>query len=336
MIFGVGSIFIEQGVLTFQDLLQALFGIIFAAMGMGNSQGMAVDSAKADLSTRALFALIDRMPKIPTLARDNAAATTALAKRGAISFRGVKLSYPTRADAPPALDGVDLEIAAGSLVAIVGPSGSGKSSIVNLLERFYEPTAGAILLDGVDIRSIPLNELRSQLAWVQQEPTLFSENVGFNVGYPSIDATTVQATAPTPKLEAAARAVGAHDFVVAMPDGYKTRCGLRGGQLSGGQKQRLCIARALLRDAPVLLLDEATSALDNASEKLVQESIDALLSDKSRSKTAIVIAHRLSTVRDADLVVVLERGRVAEIGTWAELSAKGGAFSAMIALQGLR
>jgi ATP-binding cassette subfamily B (MDR/TAP) protein 1 len=185
--------------------------------------------------------------------------------------------------------------------------------------------------------SLQAHGVRSQLAWVQQEPSLFAESVGFNVGFPAVAPAGVGREAPTPALEAAARADGALDFISALPEGFATKCGTRGSQLSGGQKQRLCIARALARDAPIILLDEATSALDSASEALVQASIDALIADKAARRTVLVIAHRLSTVRNADVVVVLDKGRVAEVGAWDTLSRKeGGAFKAMLALQGLK
>jgi ABC-type multidrug transport system fused ATPase/permease subunit len=174
------------------------------------------------------------------------------------------------------------------------------------------------------------------MSWVQQEPTLFDSSVAYNVGFPNIGPNDADAKLPPDSLIEAVKACGADTFVDALPERYVTKCGSRGTQLSGGQKQRLCIARALLRDAPVLLLDEATSALDTVSEKLVQASIDALLADKSKKKTVSVIAHRLSTIRNADVVVVMDGGRVKEVGSYEDLSErKDSTFRAMLALQKL-
>jgi ABC-type multidrug transport system fused ATPase/permease subunit len=215
---------------------------------------------------------------------------------------------------------------------------------VSLLLRFYEPTEGEVTLDGAPLRALPLAWARAQMAWVQQEPSLFNSSIAYNIGFPgeALPQKGGEAQkAPAPPrlpLRAAAEASGAHGFVSALPLGYDTLCGTRGTQLSGGQKQRVCIARALLRDAPVLLLDEATSALDSESEAQVQASVDALIDAKAAGGggTVLVIAHRLSTVKRADLVVVLDKGRVVEQGTWAQLSEKkGGAFAAMLKLQGL-
>ncbi len=342
IIFGIGSIFIRQGVLTFPDLLTAMFGVMFAAMGAGNSGGLAVDAKKASLATRSLFALIDRKPLIGDGGAAPAAPTARA--RGELALSHVTLAYPGRVGALPALSDVSLTVPAGTFVALVGASGSGKSSIVSLLLRFYEPTAGEVTLDGAPLQTLPLAWARAQMAWVQQEPSLFNSSIAYNIGFPA-EAPPQKGggaeKAPAPPrepLRRAAEASGAHGFVSALPSGYDTQCGTRGTQLSGGQKQRVCIARALLRDAPVLLLDEATSALDSESEAQVQAAVDALIDAKAAGGggTVLVIAHRLSTVKRADLVVVLEKGRIAEQGTWAQLSEKkGGAFAAMLKLQGL-
>ena len=333
VIFAIGAIFIDQGLLNFQDLMQALFGVIFAAMGLGNSQGLMIDATKASLATVALFRIIDRKPLVPSLAKKDKTPLPTRAN-GAITFKDVSLSYPGRP--LPALTNVNLDIAAGSLVALVGSSGCGKTSLISLLERFYEPSSGSVCLDNVDLRELPIEYTRSQLSWVQQEPNLFDSSIAYNVGFPSIGPDERDAKVIPEALLAAVKACGADTFVDALPEKYATKCGSRGTQLSGGQKQRLCIARALLRDAPVLLLDEATSALDTVSEKLVQESIDALIADKSRQKTVIVIAHRLSTIRGADVVIVMESGKVKESGSFLELSEKkDSSFRAMLALQGL-
>ncbi|MEP6919323.1 MAG: ATP-binding cassette domain-containing protein, partial [Acidobacteriota bacterium] len=207
--------------------------------------------------------------------------------------------------------------------AIVGLSGAGKTTLVNLLPRFYDVTGGSILVDGTDIREVTLASLRSQVGIVTQETVLFDESIASNIAYGSPSASREE-------IEAAARAAHAHEFIVSLPAGYETRIGERGQRLSGGQKQRLAIARALLKNSPILILDEATSSLDSESELLVQDALHNLM----RNRTSFVIAHRLSTVRRADRIVVLERGRIVEIGCHDELLARpGGVYAKLYALQ---
>jgi len=197
------------------------------------------------------------------------------------------------------------------MIAIVGRSGAGKTTLVNLLPRFFDATTGAILVDGVDLRHVTLASLRRQIGIVTQETVLFDDTIAGNIAYGMPGATAQQ-------IEAAARAANAHDFIAAAPDGYKTTIGERGQRLSGGQRQRLAIARALLKNSPILILDEATSALDSESERLVQQALATLM----MNRTSFVIAHRLSTVRRADSIIVLERGRIVEIGRHDELVAR--------------
>jgi subfamily B ATP-binding cassette protein MsbA len=237
-----------------------------------------------------------------------------------IEFRGVDFGYAN--EERQVLRGINLIVPYGRMVALVGESGGGKSTLTKLLPRFHDPTSGAVLWDGVDLRDVKLASLRRNLALVTQETVLFNDTVRYNISYGWPDATDEQ-------ICDAARTALAHDFILDLPSGYDTIIGERGIFLSGGQRQRLAIARAVLTDAPVLVFDEATSALDAESEQLVQRAIANLV----RDRTTIVIAHRLSTVRRADMIVVMERGRIIEQGTHAELLARGGQYQRLYDLQ---
>ncbi len=264
---------------------------------------------------QSLFALLDLPPELDT-------GTHVLGRaRGELQFEAVSLVYPTQTQA--ALTQIDLRIPAGQTVALVGRSGSGKSSMLALLLRFYPPTAGQIRLDGVPLPELPLAELRRQIAWVSQPVSLFNASIAENIAYGELRNKS------RAEIEAAARAAHAWEFISQLPQGLDTQVGEDGVLFSGGQRQRLALARAFLKDAPILLLDEATSALDSESERLVQAALAQLM----HSRTTLVIAHRLSTIERAQRIVVLDQGQVVEQGSHADLLARNGAYAAFYRLQ---
>ncbi len=258
-----------------------------------------------------VFQLLDTMPTVSE-ARD---AIDVIDVEGRISMRGVRFAYRTGAEV---LCGIDLEIEAGESLAIVGPTGAGKTSLVNLVPRFYDPTAGSILLDGRDIREMTLPSLRAHFGIVLQDPFLFAGTLADNIRYGDPEATDED-------VRAAAGFAGATEFIERLSEGFDTLVGERGTSLSTGQRQLVAFARAIVSDPKVLILDEATSSVDTRTEQLIQTGLKNIL----RGRTSLIIAHRLSTIRDADRIIVLEQGRIAEQGTYAELLAAGGAFTAL-------
>jgi len=262
-----------------------------------------------------IFEVLDAQPTV----REAAGARAISGLSDAIRFEGVDFHY--RPDGP-VLRGIDLVIPRGAVVALVGPSGGGKSTLTDLIPRLYDPTAGRITFDGVDLRSLKLSDLRAMIGVVSQETFLFQGTIRENIAMGREGAFDEE-------IEAAARAANAHDFTVALPDGYETLIGERGRLLSGGQRQRVSIARALLRNPPLLVFDEATSSLDSESEALVQEAVSRLL----RHRTSVVVAHRLSTIRNADLIVVLSGGRIVQSGSHEQLMGEDGLYAKLVALQ---
>ena len=288
-------------------------------MGLGTLADIWAEAMRGLGAAERVFDLTARKPEMPVSGGRRLDRV-----KGRVAYEGVQFRYPTRPDVE-VLSGIDLAVEPGQVVALVGPSGGGKSTMGALLSRLYDPTAGRVTLDGDDLRDLDPAWLRRLVGVVSQEPVLFSTTIADNVRYGRPEATDAE-------VREALRAANAENFVVGFPDGLATKVGERGQQLSGGQKQRIAIARALLKDPRILLLDEATSALDAESEALVQDALTKLM----KGRTSVVIAHRLSTVIGADRVVVVDGGQVVEAGTHAELLARGGVYARLVEKQVLR
>lgn len=302
----------DRTVGDFTGYVAALLLAAQPARALGNLNAILQEAAAA---LRRYFDLMDEAPTI----REAPDAVPLIVGAGEIRFEGVRFRY--RSDAP-ALEGIDLTAPAGAVTALVGRSGSGKSSLLNLVPRLYDVDEGRVLIDGQDVRTVTLASLRAAVAVVSQEVVLFDDTIAANIGFG-------RPVAGPDEIRAAAEAAAAHGFVSALPGGYDFRVGPGGGRLSGGERQRIALARAFLKNAPILLLDEATSALDSESERLVQEALGRLM----RGRTVLVIAHRLSTVRDAGRIAVMEAGRVIETGRHEDLVSDGGAYARLRRLQ---
>ena len=316
--FAGGAFMMRNHGYTFEDVMTVFFSITFMGMGAGQAAALAPDIGKAKPAMINIWSLIDTVPPIDASSDEGEKPAGV---EGVIELRNVSFHYPSRPEVT-IFENLNLTIPKGMTVALVGSSGSGKSTIVSLIERFYDPVKGQVLLDGRDLKSLNVKWLRKSLGLVSQEPVLFATTIAENIRYGK------QMASADEVMQAAVKA-NALQFVSKLPGGFETMCGERGTQLSGGQKQRIAIARAIVSNPRILLLDEATSALDSQSEKIVQEALDNLMD----GRTVVVVAHRLSTIRNADNIVCFKKGQVVESGTHDELIAKGDFYSNLVSSQ---
>lgn len=314
----IGARDVRAGVMSPGELVQFVIYAVMVAGSVGALSEIWGEVQRAAGATERLVELLGAEDPV-----QDPPAPRALPRpvRGEIAFEEVTFRYPARPEVS-ALDGISLKVAPGETVALVGPSGAGKTTILQLLMRFYDPLAGRVRLDGIDLRDMARADFRRAIAMVPQDPVIFAASARENIRFGRPEATDAE-------VEAAARAAAAHEFLMALPEGYDTWLGERGVMLSGGQKQRIAIARAILRDARVLLLDEATSALDAESERAVQTAVESL----SEGRTVLVVAHRLATVKRADRIVVFDQGRIVATGTHEALVAEGGLYARLARLQ---
>ncbi|XP_069835208.1 ATP-dependent translocase ABCB1-like [Dendropsophus ebraccatus] len=316
-VFRFGAWLIAHCFTQFENVFIVFSAIIFAAMNVGQTSSLAPDFGKAKISAQRIMKLLERKPAIDSYSEEGEKPS---GFEGNLEFQDIKFVYPTRPKVQ-VLQGLSVKVSKGQTLALVGSSGCGKSTSVQLLERFYDPVEGTVLADGKNTKNLNLKWLRSQMGIVSQEPMLFDCSIEENIQYGVLDRQVTEE-----EIIEAAKAANIHTFIENLPDKYKTRVGDKGAQLSGGQKQRIAIARALIRKPKVLLLDEATSALDTESEKIVQKALD----DARQGRTCVVIAHRLTTVQNADIIAVIQNGRVIEQGTHPQLLAKQGAYYALV------
>lgn len=313
--------FVVGGAAVFHGMMRAEGFILFLALGQRVGDHITKFARlnetrqRMDVATTRIFDVLDRVPVI----RDLPGARPLGQVEGRVTFEHVSFHYGAN---ELVMDDIDLDVAPGEVIALVGSSGAGKTTFVNLIPRFYDPTEGRVLVDGIDIREVILHSLRGQIAIVPQDTVLFSGTIAENIRYGRLDATDTE-------VRSAAEAANAVEFIDRMPDGLDTVVGERGARLSGGQRQRIAIARAVLRDPRILILDEATSSLDTASEYLVQQALDRLM----RGRTTFVIAHRLSTIHRADRIVVIDKGRVVQMGTHADLLDREGLYRMLYEMQ---
>eukprot|EP00741_Cyanophora_paradoxa_P017211 tig00020961_g16623.t1 len=313
LVLFVGGTMVAQGAITVGDLTAFSMYAVYAGLGITGASSVYSELMRAVGASARVFEILERVPAVPC-----SGGRRLERLEGHVELRGVVFRYPTRPEAE-VLSGLDLAIHPGRMVAVVGGSGSGKSTIAALIARLYEPDAGAVLFDGVDARTLDPRWLRESIGIVPQELTLFATSIRENIRYGRLDATDEE-------VEQAAREANAEEFIRELPDGYETHVGEAGRSLSGGQKQRVAIARALVKRPRLLILDEATSALDNESERLVQEALQRA----TRGRSCLVIAHRLSTIEHADTIAVLQDGRIAELGSYSELMARDGPFRRLV------